>query len=122
MGAKINYSKDIEKAIRSVNVVLSDLRLMVSGCMLGALPPEECNEISYSSNLTFGGPQGLVAHVVAIGGKSRWEFEFDLAGSTNVASSVWVSRHDGIGKPSLREHCKFSHTELVETVSRMASK
>lgn len=122
MSAKINYGSDIEKAIKSVNVVLADLRLMVSSCMLGALPPYECNEISYSSNFTFGGPQGLVVHVAATGGKSRWEFEFDLAGSTNVASAVWVSRHDGIGKPSLREHCKFSHTELEETVSRMAAK
>lgn len=122
MSAKINYGRDIEKAVKSVNVVLADLRLMVSSCMLGALPPEEYKEISYSSNLTFGGPQGLAVHVAATGGKSRWEFEFDLSGSTNVASAVWVSRHDGIGKPSLRERCKFTHAEIMETVSRMASK
>lgn len=122
MGVTINYGKDIEKAIKSVNVVLSDLRLMVSSCLLGALPPEEYKEISYSSNLTFGGPHGLVAHVVATGGKSRWAFKFDLGGSTSVASSVRVSRQDGIGKPSQCEHCKFTNSELAETVSRMASK
>jgi len=125
MSARIDYGKDLGNAVKHVNVLLADLRLMVSVCMAGALSPEESNGISYSSNLFAGGKRGLVACVSTSGGKSRWTFEFELdyAGDGRVKeeSSVLVSRHDGPGKPSMRERCKFSRTALGEVVSRMAS-